>query len=383
MPMRYSWDIFCRVVDNYGDVGVCWRLACQLRRGQAAAVVRLWVDDLERLHRLVPECDARLGCQTVAGIEVRELLDNSASSVPADIVIEAFGCGLPEPYVAAMVERTPRPLWITLEYLSAEPWVREHHGLPSPHPRSPLERYFFFPGFERGTGGLLREPDLLQRRDQHGSTQRERLWHALGYAAPEVDATVVSIFGYPDAPLVDLLAHWEHGTHRTVAAISESELAARALAFMDAPSALTPLRRGNLELRIVPFVPQPQYDELLWSCDYAFVRGEDSFVRAQWAARPFIWNIYPQGEAAHRIKLEAFMDLYCAGWPAAIASDFRDMWLAWNQMAAGRVTIGAAWDRWSSHQEWLVRRAGQWCVRLLDAGELAESLAHFCSDKLK
>ena len=24
------WDIFCQVIDNHGDVGVCWRLAREL-----------------------------------------------------------------------------------------------------------------------------------------------------------------------------------------------------------------------------------------------------------------------------------------------------------------------------------------------------------------
>ncbi|WP_187492385.1 elongation factor P maturation arginine rhamnosyltransferase EarP, partial [Pantoea agglomerans] len=25
--MKVTWDIFCTVVDNYGDIGVTWRLA--------------------------------------------------------------------------------------------------------------------------------------------------------------------------------------------------------------------------------------------------------------------------------------------------------------------------------------------------------------------
>ena len=28
--MRVTWDIFCSVVDNFGDIGVTWRLARQL-----------------------------------------------------------------------------------------------------------------------------------------------------------------------------------------------------------------------------------------------------------------------------------------------------------------------------------------------------------------
>jgi hypothetical protein len=40
------------------------------------------------------------------------------------------------------------------------------------------------------------------------------------------------------------------------------------------------------------------------------VRGEDSFVRAQFAGKPFIWDIYPQDIDAHLKKLDAFLDVY-------------------------------------------------------------------------
>ena len=43
--MRLAWDIFCTVIDNYGDIGICWRLARQLRVDDGQRV-RLWVDDL-------------------------------------------------------------------------------------------------------------------------------------------------------------------------------------------------------------------------------------------------------------------------------------------------------------------------------------------------
>ncbi len=55
---------------------------------------------------------------------------------------------------------------------------------------------------------------------------------------------------------------------------------------------------------------QSDYDHLLWCCDFNLVRGEDSFLRAQWAARPFLWHIYPQADAAHLEKLTAFLELY-------------------------------------------------------------------------
>ena len=165
------WDIFCRVVDNLGDVGVAFRLARCLARDQGKAV-RLWLDDLTVLARLRRETDISSTCQQVDGVEVRRwdaALDSGEAVEEAgiaDVVVETFGCDTPPAYVHAMADRRPHPRWINLEYLSAEEWVEGSHALPSPHPRyAPLTRHFFFPGFTAKTGGLLRERDLLERRD--------------------------------------------------------------------------------------------------------------------------------------------------------------------------------------------------------------------------
>ncbi len=56
MNKPITCDIFCAVVDNYGDIGVCWRLARQLAH-EHGMTVRLWVDDLVRtIPRSQPEC---------------------------------------------------------------------------------------------------------------------------------------------------------------------------------------------------------------------------------------------------------------------------------------------------------------------------------------
>jgi len=48
-----QWDLFCRVIDNFGDIGVCWRLAADLAgRGEA---VRLWTDDAGALAWMAPQ----------------------------------------------------------------------------------------------------------------------------------------------------------------------------------------------------------------------------------------------------------------------------------------------------------------------------------------
>lgn len=384
MSPPHSWDIFCRVVDNFGDIGVCWRLARQLASEQRAAV-RLWADDLASLHALCPQVDPTDARQAVEGIEVYRWDQSAPAVTPAQVAIEAFGCGLPEAYIAAMVERIPRPLWITLEYLSAEPWVREHHGLPSPHPRWPLARYFFFPGMVPGTGGILREADLLARRDAFGEPERHKFWTSVGFDAPAADADVVSLFAYRDAPIARLLESWERSDRLTVVAVPAGQVIAPLLAYFGAkePAGGRIFRRGGLEVRVVSFVAQPRYDELLWACDCNFVRGEDSFVRAQWAARPLVWQIYPQQAHAHWRKLEAFLDLYCDGLPAAAAGAQRAMWRTWNSVDDPPDQLGEVWRAFRAQRAVLEAHARLWATQLEAVGELAGRLVQFCEDKVK
>lgn len=383
MAAPLSWDIFCRVVDNFGDIGVCWRLSRQLR-GQGGTV-RLWVDDLLSLQALCPQVEAEAAVQHVEGVEVCRWSGELPAVTPAQVVIEGFGCGLPETYIEAMVSRSPRTLWITLEYLSAESWVSGHHGLPSPHPRWPLERYFFFPGFVPETGGVLREAGLSARRAAFTDDERRQLWAELGFEAPDPEATAVSLFAYEDAPVAALLAAWECGQELTVVAIPQGRIVEPVQAWLGVKSSGVgrSFRRGQLEVRMVPFVSQSRYDHLLWACDCNLVRGEDSFVRAQWAGRPMIWQAYPQQDRAHWPKLEAFLDLYCAGLQQAAADALRGMWQAWNSVGAAPRPVADAWLKFQAQRSALEQYAPVWTNKLAEAGELSEKLAQFCQDKLK
>ncbi len=64
-----QWDIFCSVVDNYGDIGVTWRLARQLVE-EFAQRVCLWVDDLASFARICPELQPEQSRQICRGVEI-------------------------------------------------------------------------------------------------------------------------------------------------------------------------------------------------------------------------------------------------------------------------------------------------------------------------
>jgi uncharacterized repeat protein (TIGR03837 family) len=376
MPAPRRWDIFGRIVDNYGDAGIGWRLARQLV-AEHAQDVTLWQDDLSALARIAPGIDPARELQQTAGVTVRQWAEPFAETPPADVVVEAFGCGLPESYVAAMARAATPPVWFILEYLSAETWVEEAHGLPSPHPRLPLPRRFWFPGFTARTGGLLRERGVFAARDalRRDDAAQRALWSSLRVPPVAPDEIRVSLFCYPNPALPALFDAWTDGDAPVVCLVPDGV----AVGALDAwtggnvPHPGHPFRRGRLSLHAIPFVAQDDYDRLLWLSAVNFVRGEDSFVRAQWAARPFAWHIYPQADGAHWRKLDAFVARYHFGLAREPAAALRRFWRAWNG-APDAGPIGAAWLDFAAARPQLEERADEWSGECAALPELAAGL---------
>lgn len=330
-PQR--WDLFCRVIDNFGDVGVCWRLARDLAaRGRQ---VRLVIDDATALAWMAP-----------GGAEGVEVLAWPGPSDAAEVVIEAFGCDPPAAYVQAMA--VARPVWINLEYLSAETYVERSHGLPSPQ-RDGQGKWFFYPGFTPRTGGLLREPGLLERRAAFDRSA----WLAAQGIAPRPGERLVSLFSY-DNPAIERL-------------LADLAAAPTLLLVPPGPARRPATARGVLRVLPLPYLPQPDFDRLLWSCELNFVRGEDSLVRALWAGAPFVWQAYPQHDGAHHAKVLAM--LASAQLPEAAAA----VWRAWNGLP------GASWPRLAGLQDptpWLAWRERQLAVPDLTGQLLAFAAQH-------
>ena len=386
------WDIFCEVIDNFGDIGVCWRLAQQLA-DEYAFSVRLWVDDLNAFRQLNPEVRVDRAVQTTGGVEIRrwkrgvddtEVLAESWGT-PGDVVVEAFACRLPEAFEIAMARRHPKPVWINLDYLSAESWVAEYHGLPSPHPHLPLIKHFFFPGFSHAAGGLLRERALeIQRQAFVAGTQRTDFLARLGIPRSRLedgtDTVLVSLFSYENKALGRLLQAWSCGPLRVICLAPPGRHIKDLEDFAQRPLEVGDVvRKGSLELCLIPFLLQPDYDRLLWACDLNFVRGEDSFVRAQWAARPFIWHIYPQQDSAHHAKLNAFLDLYLAETEPILSISLRNAMQAWN----GIKSISEFdWENLTTILPRWRQSAVSWQNGLMNQADLCTKLVQFCQSRL-
>ncbi len=400
------WDIFCKVIDNYGDIGVAWRLSADLAsRGEQ---VRLWVDDARALRWMAPG-----GCPGVtvhpwtSPLNVGDLTGIEAG----DVLIEAFGCDPDPEFIALFAGKANRaapqnksPNRINLEYLTAERYAQRSHALPSPVVHGPgagLTKHFFYPGFGTGTGGLLRETEFLTRqaafdRDvwlkqlvaqplpeafdatverpvettQIGTDDPKSKKNAIG-AFGKKPERLISLFCYEPPALSDLLdqlAQAEHANPPTRLLVTAGRASSAVAGLIEHKNLQNAHwnEHDRLAVTYLPALSQNQFDELLWGCNLNFVRGEDSLVRACLAGKPFVWHIYPQADNAHHIKLEAFLDAVQA--PAPV----RFFHQIWNGLADGPLLDldPAMWHDW---QIW----AAQTRTALSQQTSLTERLMEF------
>ncbi|NMM10347.1 MAG: elongation factor P maturation arginine rhamnosyltransferase EarP [Polaromonas sp.] len=330
MNRSLQWDIFCKVVDNYGDIGVCWRLAADL--ASRGAQVRLWVDDASALQWMAPF--GYPGVRVMRWAVPLDLADANLEQQPSNVMIEAFGCEIAPEFIAACAysERAGilKPVWINLEYLSAESYVERCHAMPSPTQSGPAAgwiKWFFYPGFTALTGGLLREPGLTQRQASF-----DRVAWLLAQGIPWCGEKLISLFCYEPPALSGLLeqlaAHGLEGRPvRLLVTAGRTEHAVKAAINHIKGRQPSPDNGGLLSISYLAKLTQLEFDYLLWACDLNFVRGEDSLVRALWAGKPFVWQIYPQHDDAHLAKLQAFLDALDA--PPSL----RALYLEWNKGA--------------------------------------------------
>ncbi len=369
------WDVFCRVIDNHGDLGVCWRLCADL--AQRGHPVRLWVDDASAL--------AWMASQGCADVEVRawptdatlQALAQDPAFKVADVVVEAFGCELPQAFQALIVRGTP-PVWINLEYLSAEDYVARSHGLASPVMSGPAKgctKWFFFPGFTPDTGCLLRESNLEERQAGFDADA----WLAQLGLPLRAKAQRASLFCYEPPALAKWLQQLAADATPTDVLVAPRrphaavQVALNQLGWTEATQSWqqgAPVMQGALALHSLPYLSQTDFDHLLWSCHINMVRGEDSLVRALWAGQPFVWHIYPQDDNAHHDKLLAFESAL------DMPADLRKFHAIWNGLETGPLPAlsRAAIDDWPI---W----AQQTQMRLWAQTDLTAQLISFVAQK--
>jgi uncharacterized repeat protein (TIGR03837 family) len=324
-PRIPSLLILCKVVDNFGDIGVAYRLACDLSELDPGLSLFLVVDDLGAFSALDPAIDPNADSQSAHGWTVIRWdrpwagffpgAGDGSSRLPR-FIVECFACGRPDWLDSLLFASGPSPLRhiVNLEYLTAQGYSIELHLMPSATRRASVKKTVFMPGFSPRTGGLILGREFLRSRELFLSpATRSRARAALGLAecAGCLDAAGspigmeealwVSVFTYERdfSPFVSALA--QYAQERPVLALAASgrsqEGFCAAWEAQDRPFPLIAL----------PFLPQERWDEVILASDLSLVRGEDSLSRAALSGRPFLWQAYPHADSEHLAKVEALL----------------------------------------------------------------------------
>lgn len=381
---RVTVDILCRVLDNFGDIGVVYRLAKALSALDPGLKLRLSVDNLEAFKALEPAVAAGAEAQRLGDWELLRWGTPwpGFRSDPPRLVLECFACGRPAPLEEALFDPARGGLRhiVNIEYLSAEAYADELHLMPSAT-RSPLvKKHIFMPGFTPATGGLIIDPEFRLAMDAWGEAKaagRQALARARAVllprlalaaeAGPKDDAAAepraavaggnaagpsrsrfnpselaarfwLSIFSYERdyGPFVAQLARLA----------GEEPLAVLAAAGRSQSCLIGAWERADrpFPLIAVPFLKQEDWDELLCASDAALVRGEESLSRAALAGIPFLWHAYLQEGGYHQVKVAALCDRLAPSFEASEAAALRACFMALNERVADGPEAGGDED---------------------------------------
>lgn len=374
-------EILCEVIDNFGDAGISWRLATQLC-AQWGAQVTLIIDQPKLLARW-REAARLAGRATPQVVDLRTAIesagtDASSDASAPDLFIAMLGSRVPEPMRARLsAHRTP---WIRYEYLSAEPWIDGCHGLPSPKPDGLATEWFYYPGYSSASGGLLREA-LLDEELRHWIESERSDWLAARGLDTPPGVMRFCLFGYAEPRTAELAQALAALTDRCVIFIN------RGLAdqLADASLLSDAVLPAQCELRIHDWLDQGEFDRLLCSCDLSLVRGEDSWVRAQWTGQPFLWQAYRQDEQFHLTKLNAWLNRLLTDRHDPAARAIRRLMDAINQGTGHGEpeSLRPALTDYLANLTSIRAIHRQWCKDLLTQAPLVDRLARFARDQLQ
>lgn len=360
---RFVCHLICKVIDFFGDVGVAWRIAKQLNH-DFDIEVHLLIDDLATCQKLISSIDLSLKKQMIEGVTVHHCdFDEHSNSLPMPpaFVFNLFNIDLPRAYKDLI--RSEKSKYIAIEYLSAESWVDNFHLKPSIDPQSGLIKTFFYPGFTKQTGGLVREKNLFSRRQDFDLDKRQKFIELLG---GDPDLFTISLFYYPKQKITTFL--------------DVMESLGKPIQFF-VPRYLFDLLKldkdyQHLRIFAYSFLSHDDFDKLLWSCDFNFVRGEDSWIRALWAGKPFIWQPYIQENNIHLIKLKAFLKRYCESCDPDLSEILIKMHDDWSHNKFNEIS----WRDFFKQQARLEAFALKQSDHYFKEASFVESLVDYCSE---
>ena len=306
-----SIDIFCEIIDNFGDIGVVYRISKELKKIFQNVRIRIVLNRLEEfkaINKKVKDTDYQEidGLICVTEKYVKENIETFGVS---DVFIEAFGCNVPEEYVKQAKENSK--LWINLEYLSGEKWIEDFHLCESLIDSKTLKKIFFMPGFSEKSGGVIIDSGFLERM-KYGKENRDEVFKKYFKDFDLKDKFIGTVFSYEKnfENLLETLKNYEKETVLLLMGEKTQKSFSEILKKNLTEDYGNIVKYGKITMIYSDFFSQEEYEEIISASDFNFTRGEDSFVRGIILGKPFMWHIYLQEEKAHMDKIKAFTERF-------------------------------------------------------------------------
>lgn len=306
-----SIDIFCEIIDNFGDIGVVYRISKELKKIFQNVRIRMVLNRLEEfkaINKKVKDIDF----QEIDGlicVTEKYVKENAETFGTADVFIEAFGCNVPEEYIKRAKENSK--LWINLEYLSGEKWIEDFHLCESLIDSKTLKKIFYMPGFSEKSGGVIIDSGFLERKE-YGKNNREEVLKKYFPNVDIKDKLIGTVFSYEKNfdNLLEVLKDYERETLLILMGEKTQKSFSEILQKKLRENFGKIIKYGKITMMYADFLSQEEYEEVISAADFNFTRGEDSFVRGILLEKPFMWHIYLQEEKAHMDKIKAFTERF-------------------------------------------------------------------------
>lgn len=300
--------ILCKVVDNFGDIGVVYRLARAIEDVKSKfnditdLKIRIVVDNLKSFSMLVPQIKPELDYQMYNGWEIfqwenNQLCFDEFSKNPPQIILECFQCGRPQWLDELLfVKKVPNVVnIIMIDYLTGEDYAEDFHCLQSLTRSARVKKVNFMPGFTKKTGGLILDKafvDSLEKAQKIKSNEENNKFLELVFFSYQKDLV----------PVIKAFEEYEKK--------SEKKVNVRLAKGAGFESFIDSWEKSdkNIHIEELDFIPQEEWDFLLCKTPLLFIRGEDSLARACLSGNPFVWHAYPQSEDYHLVKVQGLLN---------------------------------------------------------------------------
>ena len=293
--------ILCKVVDNFGDIGVAWRMAkrfVELAKKENLEIIEkinLIVDGLSSFNKIENSIDITQSFQTVKDVcvydwncyDVCYKIFSQNDGKKLAFIIECFQCGRPDWMEKILfqdkLQRTVQILMI--DYLTAEKYAEDFHKLMSLTRSAKVQKVNFMPGFSDKTGGLIIEDkwEAVAQRNSNGP---------------------VLFFTYSK--------NWDGVAESFVKKTDKQILAAKGVGFESVKNSFEKFLlqpEFSSRFKSLDFCNQREWDNLLLNCSFLFIRGEESLSRACLSGIPFVWHAYVQTEEYQLVKVKALLEI--------------------------------------------------------------------------